>query len=703
MASRRYKIWRVKRNGYPAEATANNTINGTKSGILEKKGRRLNGYKTYFFKINNLYLHYYASEADVGEKSPLGVFFLSALRRVEQDGRCINLYFVKGRKAKSKRLRATTPTLAQQWKETFDHMLLKANEYYGVPGNEHGSDKPAEKAANAAPQRTEMPRTSSVRLASSSGEGYNRKDVKSERTNNDGTTVIQFHSGAVLQKKNGMQVMTWPDGRRLQTNPNGTTIETFPDGTRIQIDARGVQIEKKSDGTVTQTRPDGTVITKKPDGSRIQHNLDGSIVRIDANGNRKQWNTDGTEIEIIGKTQRLQRITSRNGQIVEINASGVSTVVRQPLTRDPIPEGYYARLDAAGRILYFNIKTQESTYDRPRTAFGMEDDRKQRFSVLKNPDKAMPGDADKFHGVSPRTRAVVDWWARQQNLVSESESKMDHDEFSAVLGHFRTQKKFNWNGCFHLTEQCLVELSRWCPKMTVLDVSGCVQIQTLQALLQSKHCTKLATIKMASCTRCTDEDLTAMIPFLVPKFKAFDLSGCTKIGDGTAKALAKHCPGLRKLNMRGVSNLSDAAIVALATACQNLEWLNFDGCRFITDEAMAALSQCVGLTHLDVSGCKQVTDRGVIKLVRSCKKLVRLEVNSCAQVTNFSVKEICSSQSQEIEVLGFRRCFRMNDDAMTELCKLPKLRSLCIQGCHRVTDAGKATLKAARPGCEFTA
>lgn len=66
---------------------------GTKSGILEKKGRRFNGYKTYFFKINNLYLHYYASEADIGEKSPLGVFFLSALKRVEQNGRCINLHF----------------------------------------------------------------------------------------------------------------------------------------------------------------------------------------------------------------------------------------------------------------------------------------------------------------------------------------------------------------------------------------------------------------------------------------------------------------------------------------------------------------------------------------------------------------------------------------------------------------------------------
>jgi len=314
----------------------------------------------------------------------------------------------------------------------------------------------------------------------------------------------------------------------------------------------------------------------------------------------------------------------------------------------------------------------------------------------------MPDDRDKFNGVSPRTRAVVDWWSRQQNLVSESEAKLNEDEFATILDHFRTQKKFVWKGCFNLTENCLAELSRWCPKMTVLDVSGCIQIQTLQALLKSKHCTKLTTIKMASCTRCTDDDLTAMIPLLVPKFKAFDVSGCTKIGDGTAKALAKHCPGLKKLNMRGVSNLSDAAIVPLAKACQQLQWLNFDGCRFITDAAMAALSHCAGLTHLDVSGCKQVTDRGVIKLARSCKKLVRLEVNSCAQVTNFSVKEICS-QCQEIEVLGFRRCFRMNDDALTELCKLPKLQSLCIQGCHRVTDAGKATLKATLPGCEFTA
>lgn len=78
---------------YTHACVAIQQIGEAKSGVLEKKGRRLNGYKTYFFKINNLYLDYYASEADAGEKSPLGVFFLSALVGVVRNDRCINLQF----------------------------------------------------------------------------------------------------------------------------------------------------------------------------------------------------------------------------------------------------------------------------------------------------------------------------------------------------------------------------------------------------------------------------------------------------------------------------------------------------------------------------------------------------------------------------------------------------------------------------------
>lgn len=721
MASRRYELWRVKRTGYPPEATAAHTVGEEMSGLLEKKGRGLGCFKRYFFTTNNLYLRYYASEDAAENDPPLGVYFLSALVRVVRtDPRCINLLFVKGIKSKQKRLRADTPELAQQWQDMFTRMIDVATEHYDaldsqLPSPVEGPATSAAASASAAaasghaaaatpqsPSDRPMRQIKSMRLNVSGGEGYDPQNVLSERTTKDGTTIIKFRDGATLQKRDGVSIMMRPDGRRLQTNANGTTIETLPDGTRIQIDAKGVQTERQSDGTVTQTRPDGTVQTKRPDGTRIQHRIDGTVVRVDAQGNTKQWNPDGTEVENIGN---IQRITSRNGQTTEI-AGGTSTIIRQAATRQPIPEGYYARLGTGGRVQYFNIKTQESTYDRPKTAAGMEEHRKQRFEELKSPRdqelEALPGRRASYSGVSPSTQVVVDWWARQRELVAEADSKLDLEESGTVLRHFRTVKKFNWNGCVQITESALAELSYWCPEMHNLDVSNCVQVQSLEALLKSEHCTKLTTIKMAGCTRCTDDDLKAMAALFVPKFKALDISECHKVGDGAVTAVAKRCKRLQKLNMRGVTNLSDASIISLAKACQKLRWLNIEGCRFITDEAMAALCQCTRLTHLDVTSCKLVTDRGVIKVARSCTALVMLNVNACAQVTNLSVKEI-SSHCPDVEVLGFRRCFRMDDNAMTAMCELAKLRSLCVQGCYRITEEGKAALKASLPKCEFTA
>lgn len=55
------------------------------------------------------------------------------------------------------------------------------------------------------------------------------------------------------------------------------------------------------------------------------------------------------------------------------------------------------------------------------------------------------------------------------------------------------------------------------------------------------------------------------------------------------EALARHCPSLTSLDLHGCFNVTDAGVVALAHCCSGLADLDLAGCRRITDEALVGL------------------------------------------------------------------------------------------------------------------
>ena len=104
------------------------------------------------------------------------------------------------------------------------------------------------------------------------------------------------------------------------------------------------------------------------------------------------------------------------------------------------------------------------------------------------------------------------------------------------------------------------------------------------------------------------------------------------------KAVGNHCHHLKKLNLTGCKLISDVGILELTKGCGRLEELHMPRTALffkITDVALLTLAdRAPGLTKLDISGNELITDVGMDWLSSGCHALQDLNIKDLFKVTD---------------------------------------------------------------------
>ena len=133
----------------------------------------------------------------------------------------------------------------------------------------------------------------------------------------------------------------------------------------------------------------------------------------------------------------------------------------------------------------------------------------------------------------------------------------------------------------------------------------------------------LVELKLEGLEKLTDEALRAIAQHL-PKLHHLDLEDSTGISDAGVVELAQKCTELKHLNLN-LTSITDAAITAIVNNCADLEDLTVSACDNITDAAFRVV-RLPKLTNLDLSGCSEISDAGLIELSRQCTALKSLNI-----------------------------------------------------------------------------
>eukprot|EP00698_Gefionella_okellyi_P008541 TRINITY_DN2121_c0_g1_i1.p1 TRINITY_DN2121_c0_g1~~TRINITY_DN2121_c0_g1_i1.p1 ORF type:complete len:451 (+),score=69.58 TRINITY_DN2121_c0_g1_i1:105-1457(+) len=256
------------------------------------------------------------------------------------------------------------------------------------------------------------------------------------------------------------------------------------------------------------------------------------------------------------------------------------------------------------------------------------------------------------------------------------------------------------NRSVQFTSSFIGTLTKFCPHLEELTVTGVYSItdQLIEQLL--KQCNTIQRLNLAYCSKIRGKFFSSLR--LAPSLRALDLSGLGSLDDQDISVLTANAPNLHSLKLRIVSKITDNSLTDIVTRCKQLRVLDLTECFRIhrLEQLVSALPDLedlsIGglriegatllqicrnhkLTHLDISRCPSVlTIQEVVAMLNVCTKLSHLNCTGNNLLTSPGhVAQICAARPAFVS-LGLHGAV-MNDDDYAALEKhAPSLRSLDI-------------------------
>jgi serine/threonine protein kinase len=135
--------------------------------------------------------------------------------------------------------------------------------------------------------------------------------------------------------------------------------------------------------------------------------------------------------------------------------------------------------------------------------------------------------------------------------------------------------------------------------------------------------------------------------------------------------------------------------VALHPRADAVVRLDLSGCEQISDSGLLRLTRLPGLRHLNLYGCGSLTDAGLAPLSK-LTHLTRLDLTRCSGLTDAALVPV--GELPALEHLSLGGCEWITDSGLVHLARAKTLKTVSVRG-TQVTDAGAERLKRAVPGC----
>lgn len=167
--------------------------------------------------------------------------------------------------------------------------------------------------------------------------------------------------------------------------------------------------------------------------------------------------------------------------------------------------------------------------------------------------------------------------------------------------------------------------------------------------------------------------------------RAINIQHCKGFDDEAMRALAERCPRLSSLILQTRKGVTDKG-AGLLSGMQRLEFLSMTGCAPLGEGMAKVLSTTMTITHLSLMDCG-VSDDMIALAFNVTSRITRLKLDRNKDITARGV-EVVAERCKELSHLSLYGCTAIDDGAIGHLCKVKRLGTLNVRGCHRITDAG---------------
>eukprot|EP01130_Rhizamoeba_saxonica_P014283 TRINITY_DN6230_c0_g1_i1.p1 TRINITY_DN6230_c0_g1~~TRINITY_DN6230_c0_g1_i1.p1 ORF type:complete len:1223 (-),score=269.02 TRINITY_DN6230_c0_g1_i1:80-3244(-) len=295
----------------------------------------------------------------------------------------------------------------------------------------------------------------------------------------------------------------------------------------------------------------------------------------------------------------------------------------------------------------------------------------------------------------------------------------------------------DFSGCINIANSTVLNLSRNMPNLNSLSLAGCTRIEDYPIHNLTKKCRNLTDLNLSNtsigdgslkklCTNIVRLNVsgtpmkgTKLIEWLkkLPYLNELDISDWKKLESDPWLSISKarHSEGrnprknfsrqkssasiksykissnftspLRKLIIRNWSLLTDQTVSVILKKCPELNFLDISHCRNVTDRAIVTVASFrrYVMKGLIVSGLN-LTDIAITKLSEKCLNLEELDISYCRYLTKESILNIGDGLTSLRILNCSNTSATTNEGVQYILHRNHNLEELEILGCNQVTS-----------------
>jgi len=268
--------------------------------------------------------------------------------------------------------------------------------------------------------------------------------------------------------------------------------------------------------------------------------------------------------------------------------------------------------------------------------------------------------------------------------------------FQYVLVDGRVLTKLVLEGCVGITDTTMEIIRLTSNRITHLNIKGCRGITDRGIRLVVTACRSLCELVAAELVGLKDHGIQAISEALklFRAMRVLDLSGSKSFSNECLLLLLQDGGGiLQRIYLDRCTQLSELSLMGLRRTGQTSVDLIRLGVSntFMSSAAVCWIAEgCKRLAHLNLKGCKQLTDSAVLYLAKQGSMPLRsLSLAGCCELTDYGMVPLLNSaHCAGLRSLDISLCIFLGDDTLHTLAMAcSRLQHLVLAGVTRYTDA----------------
>lgn len=241
------------------------------------------------------------------------------------------------------------------------------------------------------------------------------------------------------------------------------------------------------------------------------------------------------------------------------------------------------------------------------------------------------------------------------------------------------------------SNQVIQVCKRLAKNLTTISLEGCRCVNDTLVKILLKSCSNLTCINLGRCRQLDVSKKASWFDKFSSNFKfvtSLDLSCCKGLSDWTLSQIPLHFVHLENLGLSGCKEVSQRTWINLANKMTSLKSLDISRSD-ISDDILLKFSEVsiLNLTAINLSACKQLTDNGIVSLVKNQTKLQHLKL-SCLDISNTSLLAI-GKYLNDLKSLDLNSCRQITDYALVSSTGLlNSLITINLYSCYQLTSKG---------------